>query len=616
MSSIQIPCPQCGRELRIRDRNLLGRKGKCPKCGRTFVLTEPELVELELSEPSGSPIGTAASWVPDTAPAPQPSPPMATPFAPQPAVTDFAAITATSDSALRLKALRRRKAKRRNVAVVVALVTLLVAGGAIFAIQHMAPPSAAVTVTNTATPASAPVNAPTDKTPPSALPESPTKGAPITLNYIPSGSRIVIHLRPAELWQPNSQGEEFRYCLGPLAEWVGQKLKEISRREPVQIEEALICLIPAMRGTPPDVASVIRLKEDARRSDLIEQFPGEPKEIDGQMVYVSGGTALLIADLKTLAFAPEKYADELARAAQVPNPTAPGIEELLPLTDRRRHLTVVFEPSSARLDDDLLVPETVRPFFERFLDWFGNDVETVAWSVHLAPETFYSEVLLRNVLTTRPLELELATMKRLDSLPRTVLAMVERMNPPERGKRRIIGRFPAMTKVFAMATQAETGPRHVRLVTALSERAAPNLALGTLLTWDESTRTDFTKQAPTAPTPTPGTKPAESLADRLKKKIDVDFRRTPLEEAFTYIADETKVPIQIDGDALKLSGYTKNMPQTMKLDQITGVEAISEILKNYDKLCLVLDEQKQQALVTTLPVAEQRKLKPFLPKPK
>ena len=76
--------------------------------------------------------------------------------------------------------------------------------------------------------------------------------------------------------------------------------------------------------------------------------------------------------------------------------------------------------------------------------------------------------------------------------------------------------LPAMAKVVAMSTLTEHGPRHVRLITPLPDRAAPNLALGTLLAWDESTRTDFTRAAPTT---TPSAQPANTalpLAERLQ----------------------------------------------------------------------------------------------------
>ena len=41
MAGLQIPCPQCGKTLKLPDRSLLGRKGKCPKCRHAFVMVEP-----------------------------------------------------------------------------------------------------------------------------------------------------------------------------------------------------------------------------------------------------------------------------------------------------------------------------------------------------------------------------------------------------------------------------------------------------------------------------------------------------------------------------------------------------------------------------------------------
>ena len=43
---------------------------------------------------------------------------------------------------------------------------------------------------------------------------------PITLKLVPEGAKIVIHLRPAELWRKTDSAEEFRACLGPLGIWL------------------------------------------------------------------------------------------------------------------------------------------------------------------------------------------------------------------------------------------------------------------------------------------------------------------------------------------------------------------------------------------------------------
>ncbi len=43
---------------------------------------------------------------------------------------------------------------------------------------------------------------------------------PIALTLVPEGARIIIHLRPADLWQSGGTAEEFRACLGPVGVWL------------------------------------------------------------------------------------------------------------------------------------------------------------------------------------------------------------------------------------------------------------------------------------------------------------------------------------------------------------------------------------------------------------
>lgn len=623
MTMLSIPCPKCGKKLKLKDRNLLGRKGRCPRCQHAFILTEPtepDEVEFQLADSAAPAVGTSAQWVPESAP------PAITPTAPPstdapPAGFDaLGALGSDAGGAARLREIRRRNAKRRNMGILVGVLTAVAAVGVYaFAIHPMltasaepAPPKPRVVNQERAAEKQL-----LRENAERAQAESPTNGQPIDLRFVPFGARIVIHLRPAELWQPGSLGEETRYCLGPFGIWAEQKIKELCRRDPAQIEEALICLIPRMRGTPPDVAVVVRLVEEAKRSELIMEFQAARNDEFGEPVYLTEDRAYLIHDLKTFAVGPRDSAQEMADAVQAPNIMSDGIDALLAQTDSQRHLTVLFEPRDVRQMSEFLVPSDVMPFFEKFLDWFDdNQVETVAWSFHLEDQ-FYSELLLRNrtfsdldrsVITERSLQSDFKD--KLDRLPRQLLEMVRHMQPRELGRRKIVGRFPAMSKVFALATTGGIRDRCVQFVTPLPDRAAPNLALASLLTWDESTRTDFS-QTPQQPQPSSKPNLPDRIADRLSLPIDAEFNRTPLQDAFAYISDEIKVPIEIDGDALKFAGYTKNMPQTFDLGTVPALTAIAEILKNYEQMVIVVDEQKKVVTVMTRSFAKNKGLSPY-----
>ena len=111
----------------------------------------------------------------------------------------------------------------------------------------------------------------------------------------------------------------------------------------------------------------------------------------------------------------------------------------------------------------------------------------------------------------------------------------------------------------------------------------------------------------------PTTEPKSSAIERLKMPASVSFQRTPLQDAFAFIGDYLKVEIAIDGDALKAAGFTKNMPQTLTMEDATGLEVIGAILKKYEKekRPLVLVIQGEKALITTTEFASKNNQIPF-----
>jgi hypothetical protein len=282
---------------------------------------------------------------------------------------------------------------------------------------------------------------------------------------------------------------------------------------------------------------------------------------------------------------------------------------------------LVFEPTTLGAHAQFIFADEFRRIADRVVDFFDpKQFETVAISLHVG-DKFHSEILARNKSSIAKTVAQAELKKRLDSLPRELADTIRGyMDPKVLGPRQIIGRFPAMTKVYALSTHATTGDRYVSLATALPERAAPNLAIGTLLTWDESTRTDFNKSASksTGPTET-ATKLPELVLDRLKQlKVEIEFTKTPLQDGIKFIADECKVTIDIDGDGLKDGGYTQNMEQNMKLGKVSGLEALAVICKKYEKerpanpVVLIIDESKKLAIISSKNYAENKGQKPYV----
>lgn len=617
--ALQIPCPKCGAELKLRDRSLLGKTGKCPKCGHRFTLAEPGEVELELATPAAEePVRVAAARrVLDERAATIPVAPQSVATEPSPfGLPVFTEAASPPSSVEVLRGSRRGPSRRAQIVLGGLLALVAVAIG--WASLEFFPGKEKVEVAKEAPPqADASYASGRDRLERMAAliaADSPTKGEPITLRYVPAGTSVVIHLHPAALWKADTVAEETRYCLGDdFMAWADAQISKYCLFPPAEVEEATICLILGPRGSEPQVATVVRPATPLKRSQLIEKFAAQlPKA--GESVYVGEERAFIFgseedAEKRPLVFAsaPKEMADDLTLSLNSPGLTSEAIRRLLEKTDRQRHFTAVFQPAELRIHEETLARQDLRPLWNALLDRF-EDVEAAAWSIHFAGGDVVSEFVLRNDPTVTPNRLHGSVQKSLDTLPGELLAAASKMNPASIGRRKVIGRFPAMAELFAASTVGGIGDRFLVLQTRLPERAGPNLALASLLAWDESTRTDFQKPA-TGPG-TSGT-PAETLAERLKKPIEIDFRRTPLEEAFAYIGGETGVEFEVDGDALKFAGYTRNMPQTFNLGRVPAEQAIAQILKPpQEKLAVVLDEANRKAVVTTKAVAEEKGLTP------
>ncbi|MGH7202076.1 MAG: hypothetical protein ACREJB_15840, partial [Planctomycetaceae bacterium] len=295
---------------------------------------------------------------------------------------------------------------------------------------------------------------------------SPTSGEPIELLWIPSGTSIVIHLRPAELWQPGLPGEEVRACLGPLAQWAEAKIKEHCLFEPAEIEELLLCIALGPRGSQPELSGVVRLTESQNRSELIKRFAGTRDDSLGLPFYAGQTHAYAIdpADEgRTFAFCPVPYAQEMLSSQKSPMPTDSDLEEMLFDTDRERHLTILFAPADLRMHQESLVAADVLPLLNEFLDRLGDDVEALAWSVHLGETEMHSDILLRNKRVTTPTRLHRDTRQTLEALPHELYTMMSsHMDPQTVGGRRLIGRFPAMMEAYQRATLGGIDERSVR----------------------------------------------------------------------------------------------------------------------------------------------------------
>lgn len=666
MPSISIPCPACKATLKLPDNSLIGKKAKCPKCSHRFVLALPEEEEvpLQLADipvlPLAPRMGTSARWVPDDIPvAPMLPNPLPAPVLPvasagsrpasasEPAVAsplaeglpdilafspgssqstptaelDFATSPAAPLRTAQKPSVKKRRRGNKAGLIAMAVVTVLVAGGGYAAYL--------VNQNRTTQVKQAPaVNAGWEQkkvelaaSNESAESLSPTSGKPIPLDYLPFTPHLICHIHPDALWKKNDRvAQEFVAVLGDVAIWLSDQMQSRTRFLPEEISELTFAVNFGPRMSLPDVALVVRLKESVTERQFQEKLKetgakrGDDPQVD---IFTSADTSYLLIDEHTFAVAPAALAEDLEMSRKDAAMASPDMEPLLQESDRDRLVTILFDLKildSHREDIFLTSLQTVA---DKFILWLGNEVETVSWSMHLEPH-FFMETLLHNSSDSSVLKVQRHAQLQLSRLAEEMLAGVRKMRPSTAGSRQMIGRFPAMLNAVDIATTTHVAPTCARLVTVLPRQAAVNLAAGTRLTWYQSLQTNFEDDKDM--TKSDGPAVPERIVDRLQMKVLVDFRRTPLQEAFGYIGESIKTEVTIDGDALKGAGFTQNMPQTFDLGTVTAQAALHEIILKYakerDPLVLIVDEKGKKLTLSTRVKAEADGLTVFDTAPK
>ena len=644
MPAVSIPCPACNATLKLPDTSLLGKKAKCPKCSHRFVLAlpEPEEVPLQLADvpvlPTAPKVGTSARWVPDEIPPTAPAS-AAVPVAPaaaartqiapaskeievpetptpdlfaftQPPATlgpalDFTlpATAAPTKATARISRPARRSRRQSKVGMIVMVVTAIIVlggGATAYFLKNRAASNTVAKPAPTVNPAWEAKKVELAASNESATSLSPTSGKNIPLEYIPFTPHVLCHLRPKEICKTKGKMGEFQAMLGDLGLWLKDQIKLRTRFDAEDIAELTFAINFGPRMSAPEVAVVVRLREPQTETDLIKRFQGRLRPNPDAEVYESSDYSFLRIDNQTFALAPISLSDELAQSRNDAALASPDMEPLLRESDRQRHVTLLFDLKILDSHREDIFLTQLQKVVDQFVLWMGSEVETVSWSIHLEPN-FYMETLLHNTSDSSVMKVQRHAQLQLSQLAEEMLRGVKKMRPSTVGARQTIGRFPAMLQALDVGTTTHVAPSFARLVTVLPQKAASNLAAGALLTWNQSLLTNFDDDSQL--TMAEDTKVPDSVVERLQMKVLVDFRNTPLQEAFAYIGESIKTEVSIDGKALQGAGFTQVMSQTYNLGTVTAQEALHTILKKYaaerDPLVLIVDEANKKLMLST-----------------
>jgi len=427
---------------------------------------------------------------------------------------------------------------------------------------------------------------------------SPTAGKPLDLAYVPPGAEVIIALRPAALLSlPEGERLLDSRTSGAVGEWIRERLPVLAGAKLENIEQATISLLPGADG-PPQLALVAQLKEAPAEADLLKDW-GNPaaKEADGKKYFEKDKTGYYVPAAgagRTIVVAPAALLAEDILPAGADAPALRREMEILHRdSDADRMVTLLAAPSILLTGGDEWLPGSAARARSP-LDWFlageaedrqkptapaggapgkmprrgpMTDLSSVGLpkavlaSAHLTADDLFVEVRLLADPNQKAAVLAEAYRERVARLPRKASDYLRTLALSDYS-RDVLIEFPLMVEQMARFTVAGVQGRQVVLRAYLPSLAAHNLTIAGHLAMLENPRPAGGAPQPTPPggpgNPPADTAPAETVAQRLDRKISLNFERNTLEPTLKQIGQEIGVDVIIMGADLQNDGITRN----------------------------------------------------------
>ncbi|MGD9721557.1 MAG: serine/threonine protein kinase [Pirellulales bacterium] len=392
---------------------------------------------------------------------------------------------------------------------------------------------------------------------------SPTAGEPLDVRYVPSGTLVLVALRPAEILA-SDEGARLLDALGPTSAAVQDKLHAVLGVELSQVKQLLVAFVPDDAGRP-QTAYVARLASAADEAALLRAWGNPQPAVQESASYFQGnGRAYYLpADGagRVLVVAPPAVVQEVIGRAGEPV-LQTSLENLLRTSDASRHVSLLAAPSYLFTDGRELLAGDLAKLRGPLAQMFDMSMRGVLASAHIGEELFL-ELRALGPSDRRPDEVADTLRTRLAGASEALEQYVASLAPQPYG-RLVVHRFGRMVQLASSFTRAAAENRQAVLRCYLPASAAHNLVLGAELTLAEAPA-GVTPAPAVAGTPMPPAAAANGVATALDRVVSLSFPRDTLEHALELLAADMEVPIVIRGEDLQLEGITKN--QSFGLDE-------------------------------------------------
>ncbi len=475
---------------------------------------------------------------------------------------------------------------------------------------------------------------------------SPTTGPPINANYVPSGVRVLLAARPADIIA-SSQGEQIFAALGPDFQASRESWETAAGIKLGEVEQLLVGFHDNdTAGNMPLTSFVVRLIKPVAKDELVKMWGSPPVEAiaDAESSIYSGsnGWSFFIppeagdAEVKLFVMGPKPVVSDSAKKGEAPPVLRRQIADLLNSSADGCHLTAVFAPNFFFNDEGQQLFAGPRSKVLKPLDWWlGDGLQAGMVCMHF-DQQFYFEMRMRSQVGTTPIDLANQLRERLEQIPDRLESYIDTVKPPPYWTR-LARRFPLQIGFLHRNTRVGVEGRQAVINSAMPAHAAPNLIASGELLMASGPGAATTVVTTKKPNP-------KTFEELLGRTYDFSIGSEDMINVAKLIQDEIRseyqgLPfefrIRLMGKDLEVGGITQNqrvsdftMEGKSLSEVLTGIMIKANPIPNVpdpseldQQLIWVLamdpDDGKPSVLVTTRVAAEREKYalpKPFQPK--
>ena len=429
----------------------------------------------------------------------------------------------------------------------------------------------------------------------------PTEPSRLVFRYLPSGSQLILSVRPADFLN-SKDGQFVLKAGGEQLEAVVVLLESLVKCSLSKIETLQVSWQADENGLPLVAIWAHRYEPGGQEGARATNVAVPAGNSGGWLRWYPNGE-----NGKDVVVAVPQLMDALMSTTAEISELPRSMRPLAPVLDGNRQFTLLGSPHFLVHDGRVLLPATTLPLLDPIENILGAECPAAAVSIHLDDRTYFElDAVSPAVGSARVLDRQLEV--GLHQVSKKAEAVISGRDLDVYG-RRLVMRLPEILRIGQRYLRIGIEGRDLVVANAyLPEMAAHNIVLAASLLLDQIQANPIGSRV--AEDKSVGLQ--QSAAVKLQRPVTLVFDSDSLETAIEMLSEAVDITIEISGADLESEGITKNQSFGLSERDRPAEEVLRTILRKSEskpgQLIYVFreDGNGEKIVITTNTTAQQR----------